>query len=154
MRVVVVAVGRPSSGWAQQACDDYARRCVRWGGVEAAWVRHEPFRGDVDAVRLAEGERVRKTLGERDRVVVLDERGDDVDTEAFTRLVDLARTEGATRLVFALGGAYGHAPGARARAWRVVRLSSLVLNHEVARVVLHEQIYRAFAALHGVPYAH
>lgn len=150
----MTAVGRPSSGWAQDACDDYARRCVRWGGVGAIWVRHEPFRGDVDAVRAAEGERVTRALGDRDRLVVLDERGDDVDTEGFTRLVDRARTEGATRLVFAIGGAYGHAPASRVRAWRVIRLSSLVLNHEVARVVLHEQIYRAFAALHGVPYAH
>lgn len=151
---MVTAVGRPSRGWAQAACDDYARRCVRWGGVEAAWVRHEAFRGDVEAVRSAEGERVLKTLGERDRLVVLDERGEDVDTDGFTRLVDKARDDGATRLVFAIGGAYGHAPVARSRAWRVVRLSSLVLNHEVARVVLHEQIYRAFAAIHGVPYAH
>lgn len=153
MRVVVVAVGRPSGGWAQEACDDYARRCVRWGGVEAAWVKTEAFRGDVDAVRAAEGERVAKSLGPRDRLVVLDERGDDLDSPGFGKLVGAARDEGVPRLVFAIGGAYGHAPALRARG-RVIRLSSLVTNHEVARVLLYEQIYRALAAIHGVPYAH
>jgi len=57
-------------------------------------------------------------------------------------------------VVFAMGGPYGHDPSVRAAAWRTVRLSDLVLNHEVARVVLYEQLYRALTLLEGAPYHH
>jgi 23S rRNA (pseudouridine1915-N3)-methyltransferase len=57
-------------------------------------------------------------------------------------------------VVFALGGPYGHGAALRQAAWRTVRLSDLVLNHEVARVVLYEQLYRAMMQLAGAPYHH
>jgi len=126
----------------------------RWGGVSEIAVRTETFRGDVDAVREAEAERLWRALAERDRVVVLDERGDDLDTGALTKMIQHGRETGVSRMVFAIGGAYGHAAVSRERAHRVIRLSSMVLNHEVARVVLYEQLYRAMAAIHGTPYAH
>lgn len=154
MRPVVACVGKAGHPWAEPAVADYVRRLRRWDGVDAVWLKAERFGGDVDAVRAAEGARLLAATGPRDRLIVLDERGDDLDTPGFTDLVQRARLDGVTRLVFAIGGAYGHAPASRAAAHRVVRLSALVLNHEVARVVLYEQIYRAYAALHGVPYAH
>jgi 23S rRNA (pseudouridine1915-N3)-methyltransferase len=67
-------------------------------------------------------------------------------------MVDAGRRHGT--VVFAIGGPYGHGEAVRARAWRTVRLSDLVLNHEVARVVLYEQLYRALTLLEGVPYHH
>lgn len=149
----LLRVGKGGNRWADEAVDDYAKRVRRWGGLEEIVVRAQAYRGDVEAVRLAEGERVLAAVKPRDRLFVLDERGEDVDTAAFQRLIEAARNEG-ERPVFALGGAYGHSPAVRAAAHRVLRLSALVLNHEVARVVLYEQVYRALAAIHGVPYAH
>lgn len=154
MKLRVLVVGRGGNAWADEAVHDYAKRTRRWGGIEEIAVRAEPFHGQADAVRRAEAERVLKQVGDRDRLVVLDERGDDVDTAAWTGIVEQARNDGVARLTYAIGGAYGHDPAVRARAHRVVRLSSLVLNHEVARVVLYEQLYRALAAVAGVPYAH
>ena len=63
-------------------------------------------------------------------------------------------TEAIGQMVFALGGAYGHSPELRRRANMSLSLSAFVLNHEVARVVLVEQIYRAFTILDGTPYHH
>lgn len=131
---------------------DYSRRLRRHGGVEEEAVRAETFRGDVDAVREAESQRLLARVGPRDLLVVLDERGESLDTEAFASMVDGARQRGT--LIFALGGAYGHAEPTRSAAHRVVRLSDLVLNHEVARVVLYEQLYRALTLLSGAPYHH
>ena len=149
----MLIVGKGGTSWADEAVADYAKRVRRWGGIEAIAVRNEPFRGDEDAVRQAEGERVLAQVGPRDRLIVLDERGDELNTNSWRALFDSARNDGG-RLVFAIGGAYGHAPEVRAKAHKSVRLSGLVLNHEVARVVLYEQIYRVLAAIHGVPYAH
>jgi 23S rRNA (pseudouridine1915-N3)-methyltransferase len=150
---ILVVGGRAGVSWADEATAEYGKRIRRWAKLEEIAVRSEPFRGDVDAVRAVEGERLRKQVGPRDRLVVLDERGQDVDTPGLQALVESARNE-SFGLCFAIGGAYGHDPATRAAAHRVVRLSACVLNHEVARVVLYEQLYRAYAAIHGVPYAH
>lgn len=151
-RFRVLTVGRSRCAWADEAVADYTRRLRRHGGVEEEAVRAEPFRGDVDAVRDAEAQRLLARVGPRDALVVLDERGETLDTDGFARLVDETRRRGAA--VFALGGAYGHAEATRRAAHRVVRLSDLVLNHEVARVVLYEQLYRAMTLLAGAPYHH
>lgn len=154
MKLRVLVVGKGGSPWADTACDDYGRRCRRFGGIEEVAVKTEVFRGDIEAVRAAEGDRIRRNVGDRDWLVVLDERGDDVDTPALTALLEAARNGGIPRVVFAIGGAYGHDPATRQVAKRTIRLSAMVLNHEVARVVLYEQLYRALAAIHNVPYAH
>ena len=155
MRLAIVVVGgKGKTVWADVAVEDYARRVKRYVPIEEVLVRSEPWRGDTDVVRRAEADRVSRALQDRDRLVVLDERGEDLDTPTLTRWVEQWRLDGTHRVVFAIGGAYGHDPSLRARADRVVRVSSMVLNHEIARVVLYEQLYRVHAAIAGVPYAH
>lgn len=151
-RFVLLTVGRGRAGWAAEAIQEWAKRLRRAGGFEEVAIKAEPFRGDEHQVREAEGVRLLAKVGARDRLVVLDERGDGLDTRAFAALVDTARQSG--RVVFAIGGPYGHADAVRAAAWRTVRLSDLVLNHEVARVVFVEQLYRAITLLEGGPYHH
>ena len=151
-RYEVRTVGKSRCEWANRAVDDYGKRIRRYGGVVEEVVRPEPFRGDVHHVRAAEGARLLQGLPARGALIALDERGDRLDSQAFAGLVDDARQRGT--VVFALGGPYGHDPSVRDAAWRVVRLSDLVLNHEVARVVLFEQLYRALTLLEGAPYHH
>ena len=151
-RYRVLTVGRSRCEWANAAIAEYARRIGRMGGVDAHAVRQAPFHGDLDAVRASEAERLIAALDARTQLVALDERGDRLDTRAFAALVDAGRQRGA--VAFAIGGPYGHGQAIRDRAWRTVRLSDLVLNHEVARVVLYEQLYRALTVLQGVPYHH
>ncbi len=145
-------MGKPGVPWAEGAVADYARRIARMGGVAEWVIKPEPFRGAVEPVRDAEAARLLARVGPREKLVALDERGEALDTPGFTALVEEGRRDAA--LVFALGGPYGHGPAVRERAWRTVRLSSLVLNHEVARVVLYEQLYRALAGLANLPYHH
>jgi len=154
VKLVVIAVGRGGCPWGDEAVRDYSRRLRRWGGVDEEWVRAETFRGDVEAVREAEGERLRRKVRHGDRVVALDERGEDLGTSEFTDLLRRVRTSGVKRLVFLIGGPYGLSGDVRSQAWRVVRLSSLVLNHDLARVVLYEQLYRGHTILAGMPYHH
>ncbi len=152
-RFRLVRIGRAGKdAWSQAPVDDWTRRMRRWGGFEEEELRPEPFKGNVDVVRDAEANRLLARVGPRDRLVTLDERGERLDSITFSTLVDAGRQQGT--VVFAIGGPYGHGEPARARAWRVVRLSDLVLNHELARVVLVEQLYRALTLLEGVPYHH
>lgn len=151
-RFRLVRVGRARETWSDPPVEDWTRRLRRWGGFAEEDVKPETFRGSEEAVRDAEAARILARVGPRDRLVVLDERGERLDTTAFAQLVDAGRQAGG--LVFAIGGPYGHGPALREAAHRVVRLSDLVLNHEIARVVLVEQLYRALTVLEGVPYHH
>jgi 23S rRNA (pseudouridine1915-N3)-methyltransferase len=151
-RFRVLVVGRRRCDWAETAVDDYTKRLRRYGGVDEDEIRTEPFRGDTGDVRRAEGDRVLARVGARERLVVLDERGEALDSQAFAQLVDQGRQLGT--VVFAIGGPYGHDERVRTAAWRVVRLSDLVLNHDLARVVVYEQLYRALTLLEGSPYHH
>ncbi len=154
VKLTVFTVGKSRKSWSNEAVAHYAKRLKRWGGVDEQHVKVETFRGDVDAVRRAESERLLARVTPRDRLVVLDERGTDPTTHDFSALLRSCRNDGTHRLVFAIGGAYGHHESLRQAAWQTIRLSRLVLNHEVARVVLFEQLYRAMDLIEGGPYHH
>lgn len=152
MRFRILVVGRGRCDWADTAVADYTKRLRRMGGVKEEVVKAASFKGDVHAVRKAEADRLLARVKPRDRLVAMDERGESLDTVGFQTLVNKGRQQGS--VVFVIGGAYGLDASVRDRAWRVVRLSSMVMNHQVARVVLYEQLYRAMTLIEGVPYHH
>ncbi len=86
-RFKVLIVGRSKSRWANAAVDDYAQRLRRHGGVEETAVKTQVFRGDVEAVRHAEGSRLQRASG-TGILIVIDERGERLDSRAFATLVD------------------------------------------------------------------
>ena len=131
--VVVTGAGRPPE-WVEVACRDWGRR------IERTF----PFRMS---------EKLPRTSG-RARIVALDERGEERTSEGFAELIEAGVRAAAHPLIFVIGGPYGLEPDVKAAAWKTVRLSALVLNHAVARVVLVEQIYRACAIRSGSPYHH
>jgi len=154
VKLRVLTIGRPDTPWAETAIEVYRTRLKRWVPVDETFVKPETFRGDVDKVRAAEAERLAAAVGERDRLFVLDERGESPDSDGFLRILEATQSSGCAAMTWAIGGPYGHGPALRERAFKVVRLSSLVLNHEIARVVLWEQLYRAYARQNGTPYHH
>ncbi|XP_075265616.1 uncharacterized protein LOC142358028 [Convolutriloba macropyga] len=103
---------------------------------------------------LMAGERVLRLLTPDDYVVVLDERGKDLTSEGMATLLADAGDRGLNRIVFCIGGPYGHSQEVQQRGSKTIRLSAMVLNHQVAHVVLLEQIYRGWTILRGEPYHH
>lgn len=154
MKVLLLRVGKGRTRWADEATADYARRLQRSLPYDEELVRPVPFRGDEQAVKDAEARAILDRIRPDDRLVALDERGELPNTEGFTGIVEEATREGAHRLVFAIGGPYGHGAAVRDQAWRTLALSRMVLNHELARVVLVEQLYRASTLLWGGAYHH
>ncbi|RYR55080.1 hypothetical protein Ahy_A06g030330 [Arachis hypogaea] len=88
------------------------------------------------------------------QVVMLDERGQDIRSEEMAELIGNAGNMGASRLSFCIGGPYGHGRKMRERANKSIKLSSLVLNHQIALLVLMEQLYRSWTILKGQNYHH
>ena len=154
MKVSLLRVGKGRTPWADEAVEDYARRLPRQLPYKERLLKPEAFRGDVEAVRSAEGERILGAVKSADRLVALDERGERPTTEEFVGWLKEAQRGGSGSLVFAIGGPYWHAEAVRQRSWRVLALSSLVVNHELARVLLVEQLYRASTLMWGGSYHH
>ena len=146
MKLVLSAVRGGRTPWADDACADWGRRVQRYFPFEERALK--------PAGAEAEAEALLSLVPTRGRLIALDERGEDITSPGLAALLERCAQDGTTTLVFAIGGAYGHAPVVRTRAWRVVRLSHLVLAHAVARVVAVEQLYRACTIRAGEPYHH
>ena len=155
MKAVLLRVGRGKVRWADQAVAEYVKR-LRVGKLplEEVLLPTTRFRGDVDAVREDEAARILARVGPRDRLIAVDERGQTPSTEELAGWIDASTRVGAPRLFFAIGGPYGHGKAVRDAAWRVLALSSMVTNHELARVFLAEQLYRASTVIWGGKYHH
>ena len=144
-------MGRDRSGWFEPGVKAYAGRIERHARVELIELPAATGSLPPAAARKKEGMELLRRAGEDAWLVALDERGPVLDSPAFARLIGQARDAGRD-LTFVLGGDEGLDAEVRERAWKVVSLSAMTLPHRLARLVLMEQIYRAFTLLRGEPY--
>ncbi len=152
MRLLIVAVGQKVPDWAQTAWDDYAKRFPYELKVELKTVKTEP-RGSktVEQLYAAERKRIEEAIPRGTRIVALDERGTSLRTTALAeRLKDWQLGGGDVALV--IGGPDGLDPEFRQAAHERIRLSDLTLPHAMVRVLLIEQLYRAWSINANHPY--
>jgi len=152
MNVEIVRVAKGRVKWSDAGSQEYLKRIHLWKVTETTI--KPVHRGEVVERRASESEDVRKRLKPTDRVIVLDERGEQVSSETFADWMQISMNEGIKRVVFVIGGPFGHDPSLRQEAWKVLGFSPLVLNHELVRVVLSEQLYRASTIILGGSYHH
>lgn len=152
MRIELLAVDRLRSPWARAAVEEYLGRVARYCGVELREVK--AARGDDAAAVAEEGARLLKAaaIGPSDRLVALDPKGEALPSEGWAEALRGWLGEGVGRVVFAVGGAGGLAPEVRAAAHRTLSLGPQTLAHELAQVVLAEQLYRSWTLVRGEPY--
>ena len=150
---MVVAVGQRVPTWAQTAWDDYAKRFPPELKLELKAIKTEPRAGGKTAAQLmaAERQRIEAAIPKGTHTVVLDERGTALTTQALaSRLGDWQGLGGDVALV--IGGPDGLDPELRRSAQERIRLSDLTLPHAMVRVLLVEQLYRAWSVNAGHPY--
>jgi 23S rRNA (pseudouridine1915-N3)-methyltransferase len=151
LKLRVVAVGRDRSGLYAPAVEEYAKRLGRYVRFELVEVPEARKHAGTPRAREEEGEALLARVGERERVVALDERGEEETSAAFARRVG-RWLAGGQDVALLVGGSDGLAPAVRARAGETIALSRLTLAHRLARLVLVEQLYRAMTILRGEPY--
>lgn len=152
MRLALLVVGKPRDRHLAGAIADYETRIARYWSFEAIEVREEAARGlTPDLVRVREGERLLGRLAPGARLVACDAAGQSLSSERFAEWLRDARDR-AQSVTFVIGGAYGLAPALRQRADLTLSLAPWTLPHELARLVLVEQLYRAGTILRGEPY--
>lgn len=153
MRTVVLAVGRVKDGHIAALCADFLKRASRLAPTELVEVKDAKGRDPAEARRV-EGERLLARIDPRARVVLLDEGGRDLTSVQLAEELRERADGGCKELVFVVGGPWGHAEAVRARANATLRLGAVTLTHELARLVLLEQVYRAWTIQRGLPYHH
>lgn len=149
MKLIVAAVGKPRNAALAAAIEQYERRAAKYWPLDVREVREERGvrAGDVQA---KEAERLASRV-EGATVVACDERGATMTSAKFAAFLQDAR-ERATDLAFVIGGAYGLADSLRDGARTRLALAPWTLPHELARLVLAEQLYRAGTMVRGEPY--
>lgn len=157
MRLRILAVGRMKSGPERDLLDRYHDRAVKSGralgitrvDIEEIGESRAPRAED----RMAEeATALLALIPERAVVVVLDETGRTCSSEDFARLIDQRKDQGVPDMVFVIGGPDGHGPAMRARADVSLAFGAMTWPHQIVRVLLAEQIYRAITILSGHPY--
>ncbi len=153
MQLSIVAVGTKMPAWVGAAVDDYARRLPGDWRIEWREMRAEPrgASGHAGAWTHREAERIRGALPAGARIVVLDERGRDLDTRQLALRIAAWR-EDTRPVAIVIGGPDGLDPALVRCADETLRLSSLTLPHPLVRVLLAEQLFRAWSILAGHPY--
>ena len=152
MRLIVIAVGRPRDEGLAAAIRDYEGRAARYWPLDVHEVREESARGGIgaDVVMRREGERILERAAGA-RVVACDAGGTAFTSERFAEWLRRVREE-ARDVAFVIGGAFGLSLDVRERAERTLSLAPWTLPHELARLVLAEQLYRAGTIGRGEPY--
>jgi 23S rRNA (pseudouridine1915-N3)-methyltransferase len=153
VKLSLIAVGR-ARGALGEAIAEYEARVGRYFTFESVEVREEPFRGrgDVQRVRAEEAKRLLARVPAGADVVALHETGRQWDSQRLSGYLSDLALRASPGAAFVVGGAYGLSDDLLARAAHVLSLSAFTLPHELARLVLAEQLYRAGTIARGEPY--
>ena len=153
MKLRFVWIGKTKRAPMRELIESYLDRVRKFAPVEIVELRD---RDDVGADRRKiierEGEEILARVDADPFVILLDERGGQIDSFKMAELVEGHRIAGTRQLTFVLGGHSGTAESVKKRANYVLALSRMTLTHEMARLVLVEQVYRAFTIIHDLPY--
>ena len=151
MKLRLLAIGKDRSGLYAPAVEEYVQRISRYAKFELTEIPEARRHAGTPRAREEEGEAILARLGAREDLVVLDERGREHTSPELARRLQ-AWLEGGRDVALVIGGADGLATTVLERARERISLSRLTLAHRLARLVLVEQLYRAFTILRGEPY--
>jgi 23S rRNA (pseudouridine1915-N3)-methyltransferase len=145
MKIIVIAVGKLKDTMVKDKIGEYTKRLGT--GVKVVF---EEFRDNPDSI-AKEGEKLLARIPSGARVIALDEKGMGVDSQGFSGIISSVLNSGKD-LAFIIGGPYGLDQAVKEKADEVIALSKLTFPHELARLILMEQVYRAFTIIRNEPY--
>lgn len=157
MKITVIAVGKIKESFYREALSEYRKRLSRYCSLEIREVEDERVPDGVsdtekEIILKKEGARIEKFLPEGAYVVTLEIEGKSYTSEAFAQKIADLGLRGESHIIFVIGGSIGLHHNIKKKADLAVSFSKMTFPHQLMRVVLLEQIYRAFRIIHGEPY--
>ncbi|GAB4297493.1 MAG: 23S rRNA (pseudouridine(1915)-N(3))-methyltransferase RlmH [Desulfuromonadia bacterium] len=153
MKFRLLWVGKSHDRWIGEGIQEYGGRVRRYHPLEIVEIREEKG-NSPERVREGEGERILAAIPDRARVVILDERGDELSSPEFAALIQQEKNRGSREICFVIGGAYGLSPRVRERGFMTLSLSRMTFTHRMIRPFFLEQLYRACTILNSENYHH
>ena len=147
MKLVILSVGKEKDEASADLIRHFEIRILRYLPLEWIYIEHA-------TTKEKEGEKILEHLKKEDYVVLLDEKGKDIKSEALAELIENRMVDSVRRMVFIIGGAYEIKKKIITRANYMWKLSSLVFPHMLVRVIVTEQLYRALTIIKGEKYHH
>jgi 23S rRNA (pseudouridine1915-N3)-methyltransferase len=153
MKLVVLTTHPGQVDWLSRLTEDYAKKLSHFVPFEIILVKTaSAARSDREGKKRDDSEALLNKIGEKDFVILCDERGIGLDSVAFSSRLLKAWESGKARVVVVIGGPYGCSPELRKRAQWEWKLSDLVFNHWIAQAVVCEQLFRAITIWKNTPY--
>ncbi len=156
MKIQLLSVGKPHDADLKNAIEDFTTRITKYFPVH--WTIISPFKNFVSAsamiIKSKEAESILSTLKKDDYLIALDEKGKQFSSEQLSQFIQLRANESKKNLVFVIGGTYGLGDAILDRADFKWSLSSLTFPHQLVRLILAEQIYRACTIMRNEKYHH
>lgn len=152
MKLHLIWIGKTRDRHAAALIDDYLGRLKRFVTCEVSELKEQASGADEQRVVTAESARLLAAVERDDFVILLDEDGRQMSSTELAEFIGQRQQSGVKRLAFIIGGFAGVSDEVKGRAHLQLALSRMTLTHELARVVLTEQVYRAFTLLAGWPY--
>jgi 23S rRNA (pseudouridine1915-N3)-methyltransferase len=154
MKIELWILGDPHPNYVKEAMETYSKRINKYISFGTKTFKNikNAQNWPVELLKSKEWESIEKTLSPQDYLIVLDEKGTQMNSMQFSEFLNKTLTHVSSRTVFLIGGAYGFDNKAYLRAQQKISLSNLTFSHQLARIVLLEQIYRGFSILNNEPY--
>ena len=149
MRIRILAIGKIKEPYLKQGIDEYLKRIKPYCQIEVVEVNDEPVNdnpkdADIERVKNLEGEKVLKLLKPQDYLISLDLNKKQLTSEEFAKYIEDKLVLGGSTINFVIGGSYGLSDALKKRANDAISLSNMTFLHQMTRLILLEQIYRAF----------
>ncbi len=156
MKITLLVVGKTSTSYLKAGIEEYVRRLAHYVTFDIQYLGD--FKNAKNASenqqKTAEGRTILSSINTTDHVILLDEKGQEMTSVAWSQYLQRKMSSGIRRLVFVVGGPYGFSEDVYSRANGKVSLSLMTFSHEMVRLIFVEQLYRAFTILNHEPYHH
>ena len=152
MKITLLTVGKIKAGWLSEGIDQYLNWLGRYAQVEVIEVADEAEQLPLAVLRKKEGERLCKHWPDKGQIIALDLGGKQMDSETFSRQVQHWLEIGMSELTFIIAGSSGFDPTVLQRCTGRLCLSPMTFTHQMTRLILAEQLYRAFKIHFKEPY--
>ncbi|MFW6387377.1 MAG: 23S rRNA (pseudouridine(1915)-N(3))-methyltransferase RlmH [Thermodesulfobacteriota bacterium] len=152
MKISVICIGKLSLNFLRAGAEEYSTRIKRYSALKIIELKEEKGGSDSAFIRERESQRLLERIPATAHCVVLDEKGKQQGSVEFASALERRMLHGDSEWCFVIGGAYGVNETLRRRADMVLSLSRMTWTHQMARILLLEQLYRAFTIMRGEPY--
>lgn len=156
MKIKLLVVGKTTDEYIQAGMDNYIKRIKRYIGfdIEIIPALKNTKNLSINQIKEKEGELITGKLQSGELLILLDEKGKQMNSIDFSKMIQQQMLQGFKNVVFVIGGAYGFSQNVYQKASSKLSISQMTFSHQIIRLIFLEQLYRAFTIINNEPYHH